>query len=218
MPKQIEWKFRAQTIVVVDRDGVKREEIEAAYQLVLTSLMQRGVDSPTVEESLSSLTLTIAPGETEADYAAVLFAPADAEQTPGRAIAHGNSPDEAMRRGLDRIRQLLMPAIGLIDTAEAEFDKAERPPWRLYRCSSEEGAERFVVARTPICARCFYVQREKIPPGIHVDCRDIKELLPTAKRIIPSEKHPVFLLGYASREMLDLCGIPASRPGKPLPK
>jgi hypothetical protein len=216
MPKNIEWRFQPRTVEVVDRGGDKREEIEAGYQLKLTS--PKGIDKLMIEEGRSSVTMTIAPGKTEVDYDVVLLTRTDAEQATGRVIASGNSPDEAMRRGLDKIRELMTPAMGLLDAAEDEFDQAERPPWRLYRCSSAEGADRFVVARTPICARGFYLQREKVPPGTQVDCRDVKELLPIAKRIIPSEKHPDFLLGYASREMLNLCGMPSRGPGKPLPQ
>jgi hypothetical protein len=220
MLKNIEWRFQPRTVEVVDRGGDKREEIEAGYQLELTS--PKGIDKLTIEEGRSPVTMTIAPGKTEVDYDVVLFARTFArtneEKAAGRVIARGNSPDEAMRRGLDKIRELMTPAMGLLDAAEDEFDQAERPPWRLYRCSSAEGADRFVVARTPICARGFYIQREKVPPGTQVDCRDVKELLPTAKRIIPTEKHPDFLLGYASREMLNLCGMQPRSPGMPLPQ
>jgi hypothetical protein len=209
MPKPIEWRFQPRTVEVVDRGGDTREEIEAGYHLLLTSPKDAG--TPVHEESLSSETMTIAPSKTEVDYDVVFLARTDAEQSTGRVIAHGSSPDEAMRRGLDKIRELMTPAMGLLDTAEDEFDQAERPPWRLYRCSAAGGAERFVVARTPNCARGFYLQRENVPPGTQVDCRDVKELLPVAKRTIPSDKHPAFLLGYASREMLNLCGMPASR-------
>jgi hypothetical protein len=218
MPKNIEWRFQPRTVEVVDGGGDTREEIEAGYQLQLTGPMPKDAGRATSEESLSSVTMTIAPGKTEVDYDAVLLTPAGAEQATGRVIASGNSPDEAMRRGLDKIRELMTPAMGLLDAAEDEFDQAERPPWRLYRCSSAEGADRFVVARTPICARGFYIQREKVPPGTQVDCRDVKELLPIAKRIIPSERHPDFLLGYASREMLNLCGMQPKGPRKPLPQ
>jgi hypothetical protein len=210
LPKQIEWKFQPWTVEVVDRGGDKREEIEAGYQLQLTS--PKDAVEPANEESLASETMTIAPGKTEVDYEVVFLSRTDADQSTGRVIAHGGSPDEAMRRGLDEIRALMTPAMGLLDTAEDEFDQAERPPWRLYRCSSADGAERFVVARTPNCARGFYIEREKIPSGTQVDCRDVKELLPVAKRTIPSDKHPSFLLGYASREMLTLCGMPAGKP------
>jgi hypothetical protein len=216
MSKPVEWRFQPWTVEVVDRAGDKREELEASYQLRLTS--PNDASNPAGEERPCSETMTIAPGKTEVDYDVAFLARTGAQQAAARIIAHGSSPDEAMRRGLDKIRELMTPAMGLLDTAEDEFDQAERPPWRLYRCSAADGAERFVVARTPNCARGFYIEREKVPSGTQVDCRDVKELLPVAKRTIPSDKHPAFLLGYASREMLSLCGLPAgkSRDTKPL--
>lgn len=210
MPKQIEWRFQPRTVEVVDRGGDTREEIEAGYQLQLESAKDAG--EPLGEESRSSETMTIAPSKTDVDYDVVFLARTDAKQSAGRVIARGSSPDEAMRRGLDKMRELMTPSMGLLDLAEDEFDLAERPPWRLYRCSAAGGVERFVVARTPNCAKGFYIQREKVPSGTQVDCRDVKELLPVAKRTIPSDKHPAFLLGYASREMLNLCGMLASKP------
>jgi EAL domain-containing protein (putative c-di-GMP-specific phosphodiesterase class I) len=205
--KPIEWRFRPRAIEVTDGGKGSREEIEAVYELELTGPAPKEANPEGASANVQALSMTIAPGDSESDYDVVLVLAVGTAQASGSTIARGSSPDQAMRRGLDKARELVKPAAALLDAAEDDFGNAERPPWRLYRCSAAGGVERFVVARTPRCARGFYIDREKVLPDTHVECRDVKELLPTAKRLIPAESAPGFLLGYASPEMLALCGM-----------